>query len=47
MQIYFQSLSDWEQAAQFIIERESIMASLLVFESEASDPNRFFVRGNI
>lgn len=39
------SLSDWEQAAQFIIERESIMASLLVFESEASDPNRFFVRG--
>lgn len=38
------ALEDWEEATKLINRRECIMASLMTFESEASDPNRFFVR---
>ncbi|KAL0963002.1 hypothetical protein UPYG_G00348240 [Umbra pygmaea] len=35
----------WEQAAHLIQQRETVLARLELFEREASDPNRFFLRG--
>ena len=36
----------WEQATDLIVQREVILAKLEAFERLASDPNRFFERGN-
>lgn len=43
----FQSLASWEVATEAILERESLMTKLEDFERTASDPNRFFVKGNM
>ena len=43
----FQSLASWEVATEVILERESLMTKLEDFERTASDPNRFFVKGNM
>ncbi|MBN3301643.1 CCD87 protein, partial [Amia calva] len=40
-----EATSAWEKAVQFIQQRESLLAKLEQFESNASDPNRFFERG--
>ncbi|XP_064609206.1 coiled-coil domain-containing protein 87-like [Liolophura sinensis] len=36
----------WEQVAQLITQRESILRKLEKFERNASDPNRFFTKGH-
>ena len=41
-----QAIDDWEDAADLIIAREEAMAKLEKFERLASDPNRFFEKGN-
>ena len=44
--ITLQSLVVWEIATEAVLERESLMAKIEDFERTASDPNRFFVKGN-
>ncbi len=41
-----QALTFWEIATEVILERESLMTKLEDFERTASDPNRFFAKGN-
>lgn len=44
--ITLQSLVVWEIATEAVLERESLMTKIEDFERTASDPNRFFVKGN-
>lgn len=38
-------VSAWERVTDLILAREENMRKLEIFEKEASDPNRFFERG--
>lgn len=40
------AIDEWEKAADLIIEREKCIFELENFERTASDPNRFFLKGN-
>lgn len=41
------AIDEWERATSLIIEREKFIHELEGFEKFASDPNRFFLRGNL
>ena len=42
---YIQVLDLWEKVTRFIEDREKLLSDLENFEREASDPTRFFSKG--
>jgi hypothetical protein len=40
-----QAIDDWEKVTELIEKREILIAELEQFEADASDPNRFFIKG--
>ncbi len=40
-----QAIEAWETATELILQREAILTRLETFERLASDPDRFFQRG--
>lgn len=42
----FEVIDRWEKVTEFILKREDLLAKLEKFERNASDPNRFFEKGN-
>jgi hypothetical protein len=42
-----QAIYEWEKVSELIKKREKIIAELEKFEADASDPNRFYVKGII
>ena len=44
--IYLQAIEAWEYGSCLVLKREAYVAQLENFERQASDPNRFFEKGN-
>ena len=42
----FQAIDSWEEATDLVVQREALINKLENFERLASDPNRFFEKGN-
>nr|XP_011442355.2 coiled-coil domain-containing protein 87 isoform X8 [Crassostrea gigas] len=42
----FEAIERWEKVTELILKREDLLAKLEKFERAASDPNRFFEKGN-
>lgn len=45
--VFLQAIDCWEWVTNLILRRETVLEKLEKFERKASDPNRFFERGEL